>query len=93
MFDERTTEMIEKAYEAKRKGKETNASRLLRFMADGNWHLGSELADKEAGGWRFGGYLHILKEKGVEWEKELVCRHIYKYRLKHIEEEGDDVIR
>ena len=92
-FPERTVEMIEKAKEAPAKGKDTKADKLLRVLADGNWHLGHELAGKVS--WRFGGYLHILKERGVAWEKErlpdIKDAVVYKYRL--VQEEDEDELR
>lgn len=51
----------------KREERLTKEQRLLLVMKDGRWHKGSELAYRVS--WRFGGYLHSLKQKGVEWEK------------------------
>ena len=90
MFDERTTDMIEKARDAMASGKFTKADKLLVVMSDGQWHMGGELAQRVS--WRFGGYLHILKERGIAWEKERIPNLkdvVYKYRLK----EDEDVIR
>ena len=90
MFDEKTVKMIEDARDAMASGKFTKADKLLVVMSDGQWHMGGELAQRVS--WRFGGYLHTLKGRGVAWEKERVPNLkdvVYKYRLK----EGDDVIR
>ena len=39
--------------------------------------------------WRFGGYLHNLKKKGVDWEKERIPNtesQVFKYRLVSVDE-------
>lgn len=41
--------------------------RTLLALSDGEWHGARELALTVSH--RFGGYLHTLKERGVEWEK------------------------
>lgn len=46
----------------KREERLTKEQRLLLVMKDGRWHKGSELAYRVS--WRFGGYLHSLKQKG-----------------------------
>ena len=56
--------------------------KVLLAIADGKWHSGAELAEVT---WRFGGYLHNLKQKGVCWEKRLMegrpkGRMLYEYR-------------
>lgn len=75
----------------KREERLTKEQRLLLVMKDGRWHKGSELAYRVS--WRFGGYLHSLKQKGVEWEKrrDPKCpkgENWYDYRL--VSEKGGE---
>ena len=84
VFSQLTEQAIEQAKQKQRDGKKlTKADRILLVMQDGQWHMGSELAEKVS--WRFGGYLHELKSKGVNWEKEPVKvasgDRVFKYRL------------
>ena len=70
--------------EANARGKKpTKADRLLVHMSDCRWHTGLDLATNIS--WRFGGYLHDLKKRGVEWEKrriaEIEDEVVYEYRL------------
>lgn len=67
-----------------KQGKKLNMhEKVLLNMSDGKWHHGAELAEIS---WRFGGYLHILKERGVKWEKRPVKgapkgARLFEYRL------------
>ena len=67
-----------------KQGKElTMHEKVLLKMSDGKWHHGAELADVS---WRFGGYLHILKQRGVKWEKQPIkgtkkSAKLFEYRL------------
>lgn len=47
----------------------TMEQRTMLALQDGAWHSARELS--KAVSHRFGGYLHTLKDKGVEWEKRL----------------------
>lgn len=70
----------------------TMRDKVLWKLRDGEWHEASELAYGVS--WRFGGYLHQLKQEGVEWEKERIPNveaQVYKYRLKPFE--GDPQTR
>ena len=82
-FNDETKELISKALEKRDGGKKLNMDeKVLLRMMDGEWHEAAELAYNVS--WRFGGYLHNLKKKGVEWEKERVPgteARVFKYRL------------
>lgn len=86
-----TNSLIGEARLAKKQEKAlTKEQRLLLVMKDGERHKGSELAYRVS--WRFGGCLHSLKRKGVEWEKrrDPKCpkgENWYDYRL--VAEKGD----
>lgn len=66
-------------------GKElTRSQELFQLISDGKWHDGTELA--MAISWRFGGFLHTLKDMGIDWEKRLAPgvdrkKNAYQYRL------------
>lgn len=84
VYPKLTEDAIDAAKAKRSAGKKlTKEDRVLLVMSDGEWHMGSELADKVS--WRFGGYLHNLKQKGVSWEKEHVSvssgDKVFKYRL------------
>ena len=87
-FNDATNDLIAIAGDKKANGKKmTNEDRLLLRLADGGWHDASELAYNVS--WRFGGYLHTLKTKGVAWEKERIpgtASQLFRYRLCNIEE-------
>ena len=82
-FEDLTVKAIEAARQKERDGKKlTKEDRLLLLMSDGGWHEAIELAYNVS--WRFGGYLHTLKQRGVNWEKERVpgtAERVFKYRL------------
>jgi hypothetical protein len=92
-FDEATERLITAAELAKKSkgGKLTKGQKLLLVMKDGGWHTGQELAYRVS--WRFGGYLHTLKQHGVEWEKARDSRAPkgevwWKYRLCKVSDIG-----
>jgi hypothetical protein len=66
-FSTVTDALIEQAHVASRRAPLTKEQRLLLLMEDGCWWSGRELALQVSH--RFGGYLHTLKGKGVQWEK------------------------
>jgi DNA-binding PadR family transcriptional regulator len=61
--------------------KPSHVSELMVVLSDGKWHSGLELSRRVS--WRFGGYLHILKEHGVAWEKQRDTEkaNVWYYRL------------
>lgn len=83
-FPEITQDLIAAAEQKRDEGKKkmTMEDKVLLAMSDGEWHEAAELAFGVS--WRFGGYLHNLKKKGVSWEKERVPNieaKAFKYRL------------
>lgn len=92
MFNDSTNEIIELAKSKRSDGKKlTMEDKIILRMADGEWHEAADLAYNVS--WRFGGYLHSLKKKGVEWEKERVPNtesQVFKYRLVDLGNEDDD---
>ena len=89
MFNDATTELIALADEKLATGKKLNMEdKILLRMADGKWHEAAELAYNVS--WRFGGYLHNLKKKGVDWEKERIpnaSAQVFKYRICRLKED------
>lgn len=84
VYPKPTEEAIEAAMEKFRQDKKlTKSDRVLLLLRDGEWHEASEMAEKVS--WRFGGYLHELKKRGVNWEKERVPNvkdaQVFRYRL------------
>lgn len=78
-----STALIEKARSTNPE-KRNMVDRTLLALSDGEWHGGRELALTVSH--RFGGYLHILKGRGVSWEKRLDPQRPkgekwYQYRL------------
>lgn len=60
--------------------KRTKLDLLLEVLADGEWHLGNELAQKV--GWRFADAVHKARKQGYMIETELLgVGQSRKYRL------------
>ena len=87
-FNEKAEELIANALVKQHVGKKlTMEDKILLRMRDGEWHEASDLAYNVS--WRFGGYLHNLKKKGVDWEKERIPNteaQVFKYRLVSVDE-------
>lgn len=73
--------------------KPTHTSRIVKVLSDGRWHDGSELS--RAASWRFGGYLHELRKRGLEWESERSDEqsNVWYYRLIPEEQAGGEDVR
>ena len=86
-YNDATNDLIAEAERKAVEGKKlTKEDRVLLKLRDGQWHEATELAYGVS--WRFGGYLHNLKKKGVDWEKERVPNvedQVFRYRLCEVE--------
>ena len=91
-FNDATMELLGLIDEKKANGKRlTMSDKVLLRLSDGEWHEAAELAYNVS--WRFGGYLHNLKQMGVDWEKERVpeaAAQVFRYRLCDVDDNGEN---
>jgi hypothetical protein len=52
---------------------------LIDLMSDGEWHPADELIAKVSH--RFSANMHVLKQRGYQFDKRKVDAHSYEYRL------------
>ena len=57
----------------------TTLERLMRLLADGEWHSTEELVQEV--GHRFSATVHVAKQRGHRIEKRRVDKNQFEYRL------------
>jgi hypothetical protein len=57
----------------------TTLERLMRLLADGEWHPTEELVQEV--GHRFSATVHVAKQRGHRIEKRRVDKNQFEYRL------------